>query len=156
MAKFLYIVCSLTNKKLKIMTENSMNKPPIWFWIVSAVALIWNLLGVGVYLAQAYMDEDTMAALTESERAMYDNLPAWYTGVFALAVFGGALGCIALLLRKKWAYIILLVAAIAAIIQMCYVAFSLKMANAMTPMIIIVAIALVWLAKHATKKGWLK
>ncbi|MDO6596739.1 hypothetical protein Q4512_07415 [Oceanihabitans sp. 2_MG-2023] len=137
------------------MNETTTSKPPIWFWIVSVIALIWNLLGVGAYLAQAYMDEETRAALTETERSMYENLPAWYTAVFAIAVFAGTLGCITLLLRKKWAYIIFLIGAIAAIIQMSYVAFSLQMANAMTPMIIIVAIALLWLAKHATKKEWI-
>ena len=45
------------------MTEKSTNKPPVWFWIVSAVALIWNGIGVNMYLQQAYD--------TESYRAMY-------------------------------------------------------------------------------------
>jgi hypothetical protein len=137
------------------MNEVAKTKPPIWYWIISSIALIWNLLGVGAYVAQAYMDDDTRAGLTETELAMYENLPAWYTAVFAIAVFAGALGCIALLLRKKWAYIIFLIGAIAVILQMSYVVFSLKMANAMTPMIIIVSIALVLLAKLATKKGWI-
>ncbi|MFD2823562.1 hypothetical protein ACFS5M_07770 [Lacinutrix iliipiscaria] len=137
------------------MEENSMNKPPIWFWIVSIVALIWNLMGVGAYIAQAYITDDALAALPESDRVMYENLPAWYTAAFALAVFGGALGCIGLIIRKKWAYYLFLIGAIAALVQMSYITFSLNMANAMTPMIIVVAIALLWLSKHATKKGWI-
>ncbi len=30
-------------------------KVPIWYWLVSAVALVWNALGVMVYLQQAFM-----------------------------------------------------------------------------------------------------
>ncbi|MFD2541529.1 hypothetical protein ACFSSB_04295 [Lacinutrix gracilariae] len=138
------------------MTTTTTNKPPIWFWIITVTALIWNLLGVSAYLMQVYMDEETHASLTEAELAMYENLPMWYTAVFGIAVFAGTLGCIALLLRKKWAYPIFLVGAIAVCIQMAYVVLSLKMANVMTILIIIVAIALIWYTKHANKKGWLQ
>ena len=134
---------------------NSSIKPPVWFWIISVLALIWNVLGIGAYLAQAYMTDEALAALPEADQAMYANLPAWYTAAFALAVFCGALGCIALLLRKKWAYMLLLISLIAVIVQMSYVIFSLNMANAMTPMIIIVALFLVWYSKKATTKGWI-
>ena len=134
---------------------NSSIKPPVWFWIISVLALIWNVLGIGAYLAQAYMTDEALAALPEADQAMYANLPAWYTAAFALAVFCGALGCIALLLRKKWAYMLLLISLIAVIVQMSYVIFSLNMANAMTPMIIIVALFLVWYSKKATAKGWI-
>ena len=137
------------------MNNDTLNKPPIWFLIVGVVALIWNLMGVGAYIAQAYMTDDALATLPESDRIMYETLPAWYTAAFALAVFGGALGCVGLVIRKKWAYIVLLIAGLAAIVQMSYITFSLKMANAMTPMIIVVAIFLIWLAKHASKKGWI-
>ena len=134
---------------------NSSIKPPVWFWIISVLALIWNVLGIGAYLAQAYMTDEALAALPEADQAMYANLPAWYTAAFALAVFCGALGCIALLLRKKWAYMLLLISLIAVIVQMSYVIFSLNMANAMTPMIIIVALFLVWYSKKAITKGWI-
>ncbi len=137
------------------MTTESTNKPPIWFWIVSALALIWNAMGVLKYLQQAYKTESFIVACTAEQLEMYENLPSWYTAVFALAVFGGAIGCLLLLLRKKIAYTVLLVSLVAVIIQMSYTTFSLKMADMMTPMVVIVGILLVWLAKSATKKGWI-
>lgn len=137
------------------MTNSITNKPPMWFWIVSVIALIWNGMGVMQYLQQAYNTESFQAMCTPEQLEMYANLPSWYTAVFAFAVFGGALGCIALLLRKKFASVLLLISLIAAIIQMSYVTFSLEMANIMTPMIIIVGILLIWFAKSATKKGWI-
>lgn len=137
------------------MSTISTQKPPIWFWIITIVALIWNILGVGAYFAQIGMTAEMMAELPQDMQDLYANLPSWYMIAYAVAVFGGALGCIALLLRKKWAYYLLLISAIAAVIQMSYLAFGIKMANAMTPMIIIVSIGLVWFSKYATKKGWL-
>ena len=137
------------------MTISTTNKPPMWFWIVSVLALIWNGMGVMQYLQQAYNTESFQAMCTPEELEVYANLPSWYTAVFAFAVFGGVLGCIALLLRKKIAYVLLLISLIAVIIQMSYVTFSLKMANIMTPMIVIVSILLVWLATSATKRGWI-
>ena len=133
----------------------STTKPPTWFWIVSVVALLWNLSGVAMYLVQAYMTDETLATLPADQQAMYANLPSWYIASFALAVFCGALGCIALLLRKKWANPFLLISLIAALVQMSYLTFSLKMANIMTPIVIIIGIALVWFARKAQKEGWI-
>ena len=137
------------------LSENLAGKPPIWFWIVSALALIWNTMGVTQYLQQAYKTESFIASSTPEQLEIYANLPSWYTAAFALAVFGGAIGCLLLLLRKRLASTILLISFVAIIIQMSYVTFSLKMANAMTAMIIIVAALLIWLSNIATKKGWL-
>ena len=79
------------------------NKPTAVFWIIGIVALIWNILGVGAYLAQAYMTDEIKAALPQADQDMYNNMPAWVTAAFAIAVFAGLLGCIALLMRKSWA-----------------------------------------------------
>ena len=136
--------------------DSQAGKPPIWFWIVSALALIWNAMGVKAYLDQAYNTEAHQAMINTPELLdMVANAPSWVTAAFALAVFGGALGCLLLLLRKRLASTVLLISFVAIIIQMSYITFSLKMADAMTPMIIIVGALLVWLSKIATKKGWL-
>lgn len=137
------------------MAETSRVKLPLWFWIVSVIALVWNILGIGAYFAQVSMTPEIMAALPQEQQDMYAKLPVWYMIVFALAVFGGALGCMGLLLRKKWAYLVLLISAVAVVIQMSYVVFGIKMPNPMTPLVIIVSFALVYFSKYATKKGWL-
>ena len=69
---------------------NSTNKPPVWFWIISVIALIWNGLGVMAYLARAFATEEMIAALPEEQQAEYlVEYPAWYTAAFAIAVFAG-------------------------------------------------------------------
>ena len=137
------------------MTEIETTKVPVWYWIVTILALLWNAMGVVAYIGQANMSDEVLAQMSETDQQMYANLPVWYTAAFAIAVFAGTLGCLALVLRKKWAYVILLISLIAAIAQMSYLTFVLEMANAMTPLIIIVGMALVYLAKHGIRKGWI-
>ena len=137
------------------MTNVTSQKPPMWFLVISIIALIWNLLGVFAYIGQSMMTDEVLEQLPKAEQEMYANLPSWYIGAFAIAVFVGAIGSLALVIRKKWAFHVLLISLIAALVQMYYLVFVLKMANAMTPMIVIVGMALVWLANHATKKGWI-
>jgi uncharacterized membrane protein len=136
--------------------STTSTKLPVWFWVVSVLALLWNLAGVAAYLMQAYMTDEVKAALSPEDQAMYDNLPSWYVAVFALAVFCGALGCIALILRKKWANVLLPISMVCVIAQMSYVAFVLEMANVITAMTIIISIGLVWFARKSQQSGWIK
>ena len=130
-------------------------KPPVWFWIISILALIWNSMGVNQYLQQAYNTEAFKSMVSTEELEMIGQLPTWYTAVFAIAVFAGALGCILLLLRKKLAYFVLLLSLISVLFQMGYITFSMNMANIMTPFIVIVAVLLVLFSKHSKKKNWI-
>ena len=77
-------------------------KPPIWFWLVSVIALLWNLMGVFNYLNQAYNQEALLEAMDQAQREVFEGIPAWATAAFAIAVFAGAIGSIGLLIRKKW------------------------------------------------------
>ncbi len=130
-------------------------KPPVWFWIISILALIWNSMGVNQYLQQAYNTEAFKSMVSTEELEMIGQLPTWYTAVFAIAVFAGALGCILLLLRKKLAYFVLLLSLISVLFQMGYITFSMDMANLMTPFIVIAAVLLVLFSKHSKKKNWI-
>lgn len=130
-------------------------KPPVWFWIISILALIWNSMGVNQYLQQAYNTEAFKSMVSTEKLEMIGQLPTWYTAVFAIAVFAGALGCILLLLRKKLAYFVLLLSLISVLFQMGYITFSMNMANIMTPFIVIAAVLLVLFSKHSKKKNWI-
>ncbi len=150
------------------MTQDNDNskispKPPLWFWAVSALALLWNLMGVWQYIWQTTAtSEDLAKVYNATQLDMINAQPAWYTGVFALAVFGGALGCLLLLLRKKIALWPLLLSLICVIIQNIYFATAGVYAHihggewVMTLLIPLVAILLVWLARHMSAKHILR
>jgi len=135
------------------------SKPPIWFWIISVVALLWNSAGVMAYLGRAFMTDDIIAQLPKEQQAEFlVEYPSWYTAAFALAVFCGALGCIALLLKKKWAHSLFIISALGAIVQHTYLFMNLEMTGAtlvMPIMVIIVCLFLIWFSKSSISKGWI-
>ena len=135
------------------------NKPPMWFWIVSALALIWNGMGVMAYLARVFATEESIALLPKEQQTEFlMEYPAWYTAAFATAVFFGALGCLALLFRKRWAHPLFVISALGAIVQHTYLFFNVEMTAAeliMPIMVIVVCLLLIYFAKRSIAKGWI-
>lgn len=136
--------------------------PPKWFWIVSILALIWNLMGVMAFAAQMAMSPEAIAALPEAERELFTNIPAWVNIAFGTAVISGALGCISLLIRKSWAHALFVISICGVAVQMFH---SFFMSNSyevygpggtiMPVMIVVILIALIFLAKNSKSKNWL-
>lgn len=138
------------------MSEITTNKPPIWFWIVAAIGLVWNAMGVNAYLQQAYNTEGYREMYSPEQIEITSNMPSWLTAAFAIAVFAGALGCIALILRKKLANSLLIISLVAVLIQMGYLIFQDQVIDmTMTIMIIVFAILLVLFARHTKSKNWI-
>jgi len=112
---------------------------------------------------QAYKTEASLDKFSTAQLALLDSLPAWMTALFAIAVFAGTLGCIALLLRKKIAVILLLVSFLAASVQQLYwifgtnapEVFSESLPYTMPILVIVVAAFLVWYSRNINAKGWL-
>jgi len=85
-------------------------------WIALA-ALVWNLLGLMAFVMQVSMTPEQVAALPAADRAVHDATPSWLTVAFALAVGGGVLGSIGLLLRQRWAVAAFTVSLAALVVQ---------------------------------------
>ena len=138
-------------------------KPAPWFWVVSVLALIWNLIGVLNYLAQAFITEEMKADYTAQQLTLIEGRPAWVTAAFAIAVWGGLLGCIALLIRKRWARPLLLISLLGIVAQTGYDLFATDALAIFGPLmglviplfVIIIGILLVFIAKIAERKQWL-
>ncbi len=144
------------------MSEQSAVKVPVWFWILVVVCLIWNALGVMAYFAQVSTTPEMLAAMPAAERQLFESNPAWATAAFALAVFGGALGCLALLFRQGWALWLLVLSLLGVLVQMAHAFFISKSyevygpgAVVMPVMVIVVAVVLVWLARMARCRHWI-
>ena len=85
------------------MSNSKNHKLPTLYWIAAIAAVIWNVLGVISYIMEVSMSEEGMVALPEAQQALYAAQPTWVTGAFAIAVFAGLVGSIALALRKSLA-----------------------------------------------------
>jgi len=138
-------------------------KPPTWFWVVSIIALLWNLMGVFNYLNQAFNQQAILETLDQAQREAFEGIPAWATAAFALAVFSGTLACIGLLLRKKWARPLFILSLLAAVVQFIHWLFISNAVEAFGPstyampvIVIIIGIYLILFSKKGIEKGWLK
>ena len=129
------------------------------FWAIGAVALIWNVMGVINFFVQ--MNPDVLATYRESERAIVEGRPVWATGGFAIAVFGGALGCLLLLLRKSAAYYLFIASLLGVIVTMTHtlgvgIDFGLGEILGIILMPLVAAAFLIWYSKWAQSKDWIR
>ncbi|GJL79768.1 MAG: hypothetical protein NPINA01_27570 [Nitrospinaceae bacterium] len=128
------------------------------FWIISVVTLIFNVMGVTNYFVQ--MDPDALASFPEQYRPIIEGRPAWATAGFAIAVFGGALGCLLLLLRKSAAFYVLIPSLLGVIVSMMHIfgvaGFSSFDIWVGVLMQLVVTGFLIWYSKQAENKGWIR
>ena len=143
------------------MNDETIGRVHWSFWAIGAVTLIWNVMGVINFFMQ--MNADALASFPESHRAIVAGRPAWATGGFAIAVFGGALGCLLLLLRKPAAYYLFIASLLGVIVQLIHTLGIAGSAFGFSPfdismtivMPLVVAAFLIWYSKWAGSKGWI-
>ncbi len=140
---------------------SNSNKPGIGFWIIGIIALLWNGMGVNTYLQIAFKTEASIADLNTEQIALMNETPAWLTALFAIAVFGGFIGSIMLLMRKKLAATLFLLSFVTATIQQLYWLFGTNASEVFADMqpylmpilIIIFGAFLVWYSKDQKARG---
>ena len=144
------------------MNESKTVKPPIWFWVVSSVALIWNLLGLTQFVFFITMTEETLANMPAEQAELYRNIPSWVTICFSIGIFCGVAGSIFLLIRKKWALPVFALSLLGILGQMSHMFFISDTIKVMGPasfigpvFIILVGAVLVWFSHFSGNKGWL-
>jgi hypothetical protein len=128
------------------------------FWVIGAIALLWNIGGVANFIVQL-MNADMLDSYRESERAIIEGRPMWATAAFAVAVFGGAFGCLLLLLRKSAAFYVFVASLLGVIVTMIHslglgIDFGLAEIIGIILMPLVLAVFLIWYSKYADRKGW--
>jgi len=82
--------------------ENAIPKTPWWFWLIVALCFLWNLVGCTMYLAEHLMADAAYGEAFGAELlSVREFVPWWATAGYAVGVWGGLVGIILLLLRKK-------------------------------------------------------
>ncbi|TYT27034.1 hypothetical protein FZO89_12615 [Luteimonas viscosa] len=140
-----------------------MTPVPTLFRVIAIAALAWNLIGIAMFFLQTGMSAAQIAQLPPAQQAVYAAMPAWLSIFYAIAVFGGALGSLALLLRRRWA-LPLLAISLAAVLVQTIALYALTPAwqasgvggLPMTLLIVGIAAFLLWYARLASKRGWLR
>lgn len=133
-----------------------MDKPGWNFWPVVILGLLWNLMGCMNYVSQS--NPDVVATMPESYQLLIDGRPAWATGAFAISVFGGAVGCILMLLRRAVSVPVLAISLLGTVVVLIHAVMVSGLTSQVvttTGMSVVVAIILLWTAQSARGRGWL-
>lgn len=139
-----------------------MTALPKWFKPIAVVALLWNLLGCVAFISDLRLTPDDLAKLSVAQQAMYAARPGWSVAATGLAVLGGSLGSIGLFVRKRWSYPVLGLSLLGVIVQdvsmltLSHATSQLDVtALALQGAVVIVAVALLLLARKALANGWI-
>ena len=143
--------------------ENQKTIIPKWYWTLAIIFALWNLMGVISFFLHTFISAEAMQALPAAEQDIYNSYPLWTKIVFAVAVLGGAIGSIGLLMKKKWAKPAFIVSLLAIIPQMIHNLFFTQAREVYGPgtevmpvLVIIFGAFLVWFSVFGIKKTWLK
>jgi hypothetical protein len=137
------------------------SKPPLWYFVAAGLGLAWSLFGVMQYLASVRATVESLQAqgLSAEQSLVMTSYPAWMTAAFAIGVFGGTIGCILLLLRQKLAGPTLILSLVAYVVlfvgdvtEGVFAAMGMPQVLVLSSVVIIAA-ALVWLARRAEAQG---
>jgi hypothetical protein len=138
-----------------------VEQAPKWYRPVAVAALLWNLLGCAAYLSDVMLTPEDVAKLSAAQQAMYAARPAWSIAATAMAVWGGAAGCVGLIMRRRWASQLLITSLAAVIVQDAWL-FGLSGSGAkagvvafvLQGLVLLVAAGLVVLGLRAEAQGW--
>lgn len=124
-------------------------KPRWTYWAVAGLALIWNVMGCMNYLGQT--SAETIADLPAAYQAVVADRPIWATAGFAIAVFGGALGAVLMVLRLRLAMAFFAISCLGAVVELVHVASVTQAPNilAATGMSVVIAALLAWYTRRS-------
>ena len=137
--------------------------PPVWFRVISIIALLWFLMDISAFVMRVFMTGDVIKAMPANQQHLYRNMPLWVNIVFAGEVFGGAFGCVGLLLRTKWALPLFVVSLLGVLSQTFHIYFLSDAISTMgTPAVvmpllaILIGIGMIAQTRSGISKGWLR
>ena len=84
-------------------TTSMTTRTPWYLWVVGIVAALWNGFGCYDYvMTQTNRDQwFEQMGMTPDQLAYFNAMPSWTHAAWAIGVWGGLLGAILLLLRRK-------------------------------------------------------
>lgn len=78
-------------------------KAPWHIWVVGIAALFWNMGGAVDYIMVQFQVQSYMAMMTEGQRQMFTDYPAWFSAAWAFGVWGAVVGSLLLMLKNRLA-----------------------------------------------------
>jgi hypothetical protein len=144
-------------------TPQQRPRTPAHLWIIGVVALLWNAVGAFDYVATQLRLEGYMSQFSQEQLAYFYSFPAWAVAAWATAVWFALFGSLALLLRRRLAYLLFTISLIAMLLSTLH-SFVLSDGAAMmgsggvvfSGLIFVIAVLLVWYSKAMAARGVLR
>ncbi len=130
----------------------AQTKPHFTFWVAAVLGLVWYLVGCLNYIVQT--NPSSVAQMPEVYQLIINARPAWATAAFAVGVYGGAVGCILLLLRRKVAAPVFILSLMGILLTGVFTIILIGVVPSVL-LSTLVGAALLWYATIALRSGWL-
>ncbi len=135
---------------------------PWHFWVVAAVAVLWNGFG-GYDYTMSHLQGETyyrQMGMSEAAVAAVASYPSWMHAVWAVGVWGSVAGSVLLLLRMRWAFHAFALSTLGAVGALAYNLAVPGLTEVMSPVmpavIVVICLFFVWYAWTMTKRGVLR
>lgn len=95
-------------------------KTPWHLWVVAIVAVLWNAIGAVDFTMTQFRNESYLKAFTPEQREYFFHLPLWVVVTWGMGTWGGFLGSVFLLLRRRWAVALYAISLVGAVLTPIY------------------------------------
>ena len=142
---------------------NARRATPLWFGATAALGTLWNAYGVFQFSHAVAATRESLVAMgmTETQAEAMSSYPLWMTFGFAIGTFGGLLGTLLLLLRRRSAVTVLAgsligyaILYVGDITEGVFAAIGTSQIVILT-LVVTIAAALLWVARRARRDGLL-
>lgn len=139
-------------------------RPPQWYWLVSIILTLWGAMGVVAFTMDVMSTPESLAQLPAYDRALLAARPVWQILAYGVAVWGGVLGAVALLLKRRAAIYLTVASLVGMLLSMGpmlvgtdIIAVKGFVGAAAFPLFIAaVGFGQLWFARRARRRGWLQ
>ncbi|MGA2018569.1 MAG: hypothetical protein ABSH26_16620 [Opitutaceae bacterium] len=134
---------------------------PWHVWAVGVVSLLWNSVGAMDFVMTETKNKAYMSGFTPAQLEFYYGFPLWVVAAWGIAVWGGVLGSLLLLLRNRLAVHLFLASFICMIVTSIHnyaLSNGLKImggaeALAFSAVIVVVGALLLFYARSMCRRG---
>lgn len=138
------------------MSDFETAKPSTSFKAVAWLGMVWNTIGIALYLWAKFDPAGSSATATPAMQDYIANMPLYAHLGWSLGVWGSFLGSVLMLMRSRNAVAAFLVSLLGALVSFGAQAKAGVLDIPMAAFILVIIAALLWFSRRSQAQGILK